>query len=45
MTHQDDPFFTDGLTAAELVARLLDEERRTANPPRSSGISLVVIEP
>ena len=45
MTYQDDPFFADGLTAEELVAQLIDEERRAPQPPRSSGISFVVIEP
>lgn len=44
MTYQDDPFFADGVTAEELVAQLIAEERRMPQPPRSSGISLVVID-
>ena len=39
----DDSFFIDELARGELVARILDEERR-APMPRSSGFSLVVIE-
>ena len=40
----DDSFFTDELTASELVARLLEDERRSEFMPRSSGFSMVVIE-
>jgi hypothetical protein len=40
----DDSFFAEELTATELVARLLDEERRAPTPPRSSGFSMVVVD-
>lgn len=40
----DETFFTEELTATELVARLLEEERRAATAPRSSGFSVIVIE-
>jgi len=42
--NQTDDFFTKDLSASELVARLLEEEKRSVSAPRSSGISIVILD-